>query len=72
MPLPIRTVSQGVLLTNSLKYSFPKVQLPNFTLHLFHVPPELEVNHSIVTTAQAASNPDVTNQFIYTDEQQVQ
>ena len=60
------------LLSEELEFSFPKVSLPDFTLHLSQVPLEHELNHSMVTTVQAASNPDVTKQFIYTGKQQVQ
>jgi len=59
-------------LPEELEFSFLKIYHPNFTLCLSHIPLEHELNHSMVTTAQAASNPGITNQFICIGEQQVQ
>ena len=67
-------VSQGVLLTNSVK-SWKLTFLKCCILVLFclsWISQEHELHHYMITTAQAASNPHVINQFAYTGEQQAQ
>ena len=74
-PLSLRTDSQGILFTNSLKswkLAFRKLSL---LILFFACPVSLRsVNSAIfmVSTDQAASSPDVTNQFTGLVEQQVQ
>ncbi|KAK4816210.1 hypothetical protein QYF61_013448, partial [Mycteria americana] len=54
-PLSLRAVSQGVLLTNSLKswiFAFPELRL------LTHIPQDCKLHQCMITAAQAASNLD--------------
>lgn len=77
LPCPL-IESQGVLLTKSLKcwklafLKLAKSKHPDFTLCLSSIPQGCERNHYMVTTVQAAFNPDFTNQFACVGEQQVQ
>ena len=62
-PLSWRTDSQGVLLTNSLKswkMAFLKLSFP-ILLSVCLIFLMCAIHHCMVTTAQAASNPDVIN-----------
>lgn len=54
-----------------MQVGFPKIKLSAFTLCLSNISQDFELNHCMITTAQAAYNPDVTNQFAHTAEQQL-
>ena len=49
------------LLPEELEIDFPKIKLPDFTLCLSNIPQEFELHHCLVSSTQAASNPDVTD-----------
>ena len=71
-PMSLRTISQGVLLTNSLKsWKFACLKFRVLTL-LFTWTQDGELHQCMITAAQAASSLDVTDELIWIGEHQVQ
>jgi len=49
------------LLLEQLEFCFPKIQGPDFTLCLTHIPQDCKPCQCVITAAQAASSLDVTD-----------
>ncbi|KAK4831048.1 hypothetical protein QYF61_014980, partial [Mycteria americana] len=53
-----------------LEVCFPKIQGPDFTLHLTHIPQDCELHQCMITAAQIASNLDVSDSLTCVGDQQ--
>ncbi|KAK4818982.1 LOW QUALITY PROTEIN: hypothetical protein QYF61_022649 [Mycteria americana] len=49
-----------------LEFCFPKIQDPDYTLRLTHITQDCELHQCMITTAQAASNPDISSLALVT------
>lgn len=72
-PFPLRTVSQGILLTNSLQsWNFSFLKFRVLTLCLTHIPQDCKVQRFVITAAQADPNLDVPEWFTCVGDHQIQ
>ncbi|KAK4826361.1 LOW QUALITY PROTEIN: hypothetical protein QYF61_007955, partial [Mycteria americana] len=55
-----------------LEFCFPKIQGPDFTLCLTHIPQDCELHQCMITAAQAASSIDLTDKLTCVGDQQIQ